>query len=108
MGRQHADGRAAVGQFGTRGEALQNGAKELKIFGEFVPVRAEVVELTSMSAHGDYLELIEWLGSVKEKPKRVFLTHGEPAAADAFRKHIERRLAWQAEIPEHKQTVRLK
>ena len=92
---------------GTRGEALQNGAKELKIFGEFVPVRAEVVELTSMSAHGDYLELIEWLGSVQGKPKRVFLTHGEPAAADAFRKHIERHLAWQAEIPEHKQTVRL-
>jgi metallo-beta-lactamase family protein len=92
---------------GTRGEALQNGAEELKIFGEFVPVRAEIVDLASMSAHGDYMELIEWLGSVKVKPKRVFLTHGEPAAADAFRKHIERRLGWQAEIPEHKQTVRL-
>ena len=92
---------------GTRGEALQNGAQELKIFGEFVPVRAEVVELTSMSAHGDYQELIEWLGSVQTKPRRVFLTHGEPAAADAFRKHIERRLGWQPEIPEHKQTVRL-
>ena len=61
-----------------------------------------------MSAHGDYGELIEWLGSITVKPKRVFLTHGEPSASDAFRKHIERHLGWQAEIPEHKQVVRLK
>jgi metallo-beta-lactamase family protein len=92
---------------GTRGEALQNGADEIKIFGEYVPVRAEVVELDSMSAHADYMELIDWLGSLTTPPKRVFLTHGEPPAADAFRKHIERHLGWDPEIPEYREVSRL-
>ena len=93
---------------GTRGEALQNGSDDIKIFGEYVPVRAEVVSLDSMSAHGDYMELIEWLSSIKIKPKRVFLTHGEQTAADAFRKHIERHLGWHPEIPEYRDVARIK
>ena len=93
---------------GTRGEALQNGSDDIKIFGEYVPVRAEVVSLDSLSAHGDYMELITWLSSIKIKPKRVFLTHGEPAAADAFRKHLERHLDWDPEIPEYRDVVRIK
>ncbi len=93
---------------GTRGEALENGADEIKIFGQFVPVRAEVVSLDSMSAHADYTELIEWLSNVKPAPKRVFLTHGEPKSADALRRHFDRAFRWDAEIPEYKQTVRLK
>jgi metallo-beta-lactamase family protein len=92
---------------GTRGEALQHHVPELKIFGEYVPVRAEVVELDSMSAHADYMELINWLKSIKTKPKRVFLTHGEPLAADAFRKHLERHLGWHPEIPEYRDVARL-
>jgi metallo-beta-lactamase family protein len=92
---------------GTRGEALQHHVAEVKIFGEYVPVRAEVVELDSMSAHADYMELIAWLQGIKLAPKRVFLTHGEPAAADAFRKHLERHLGWRPEIPEYKDVVRL-
>jgi metallo-beta-lactamase family protein len=93
---------------GTRGEALEDGADEVKIHGEFIPVRAEVVNLDSMSAHADYTELIEWLGSVRSAPKRVFLTHGEPKAAHALRQHFNRAFRWNAEIPEYKQTVRLK
>lgn len=93
---------------GTRGEALESGADEIKIHGRFIPVRAEVVTLDSMSAHADYGELIEWLSGVKPAPKRVFLTHGEPKAADALRRHFDRAFGWNAEIPEYKQTVRLK
>jgi Predicted metal-dependent RNase, consists of a metallo-beta-lactamase domain and an RNA-binding KH domain len=93
---------------GTRGEALENGAEELKIHGQFVPVRAEIVSLDSMSAHADYTELIEWLGNVKPAPQRVFLTHGEPKSADALRRHFDRAFGWNAEIPEYKQTVRIK
>jgi metallo-beta-lactamase family protein len=93
---------------GTRGEALQKGADDIKIFGEYVPVRAEIVDFDSMSAHGDYMELIQWLGGIKIKPKRMFLTHGEPAAADAFRKHIERHLGWHPEIPEYRDVARIK
>jgi metallo-beta-lactamase family protein len=51
--------------------------------------------------------LINWLSSIKLKPKRVFLTHGEPAAADAFRKHLERHLGWNPEIPEYRDVARL-
>jgi metallo-beta-lactamase family protein len=93
---------------GTRGEALENGADELKIHGQFVPVRAEVVSLDSMSAHADYTELIEWLRAVKPAPKQVFLTHGEPKSADALRRHFDRAFGWNARIPEYKETVRLK
>ena len=93
---------------GTRGEALENGAEELKIHGQFVPVRAEIVSLDSMSAHADYTELIEWLANVKPAPKHVFLTHGEPKSADALRRHFDRAFGWDAEIPEYKATVRIK
>lgn len=93
---------------GTRGEALENDAEEIKIHGQFIPVRAEIVTLDSMSAHADFNELIEWLGSVKPAPKRVFLTHGEPKAADALRRHFDRAFGWNAEVPEYRQTVRLK
>jgi metallo-beta-lactamase family protein len=93
---------------GTRGEALEHGADELKIHGQFIPVRAEVVDLDSLSAHADYSELIQWLGEVKHPPKRVFLTHGEPAAAVALRRHFDRAFGWDAEVPEYLQTVRLK
>lgn len=92
---------------GTRGEALEHHVDEVKIFGDYVPVRAEVVELDSMSAHADYMELITWLKGIKLKPKRVFLTHGEPTAADGFRKHLERHLGWHAEIPEYRDVARL-
>jgi len=93
---------------GTRGEALENGADEIKIHGQFIPVRAEVVSLASMSAHADYTELVQWLGKLKAAPKRVFLTHGEPKAADALRRHFDRAFGWNAEIPEYKETVQLK
>jgi len=93
---------------GTRGEALRAHAESVKIFGEYVPVKAEIKELHSMSAHADYVELIEWLKSVKTPPKRIFLTHGEVTAADAFRTHLDQVFGWDAEIPEYKETARLK
>ncbi len=93
---------------GTRGEALRQGAESVKIFGQYVPVRAEIKELHAMSAHADYAELLDWLKSVKTAPKRVFVTHGESTAADAFRTHLDRTFGWEAEIPEYKDVVRLK
>jgi len=94
---------------GTRGEALEHHAADVKIFGDYVPVRAEIDELDSMSAHADYMELITWLSSLKDDPPgRVFLTHGEPIPADEFRKHLQRHFGWHPEIPEYKDVVRLK
>jgi len=86
---------------GTRGAALASGATEVKIHGEYVPVRAEVVKMDSMSAHADYSEILEWLRGFKRAPKRTFVTHGEPAAADEMRRRIEETLGWAVSVPEY-------
>ena len=77
---------------GTRGAALVDGADSIKIHGDWHPVRAEVVQLRSTSSHADCDELVAWLKSGPGVPRRVFVTHGEPAAADALRQHIRREL----------------
>lgn len=92
---------------GTRGAALAGGAKEIKIHGQYVPVKAEVASLGSLSAHADREELLRWIGRLPRAPKRVFVTHGEPVAADAFRHAIEEKHRWPASVPDLMQTVEL-
>jgi metallo-beta-lactamase family protein len=92
---------------GTRGEQMLSGAGEIKIHGQLVPVRAEIVVMHGLSAHADYAELIDWLRSVKRAPSRTFITHGEPAAADAFRVHMKEQLGWKSEVAEYLEEVRL-
>jgi metallo-beta-lactamase family protein len=92
---------------GTRGAALLGGAKEIKIHGDYVPVRAEVVSLGSLSAHADRGELLQWIGRLPQPPRRVFVTHGEPVAADSLRQAIEEKHGWPAGVPEQMQAVDL-
>ncbi len=92
---------------GTRGAALVNGAVSVKIHGAYVPVRAEVVLLENLSACADYGEILEWLAHVEAPPRRTFVTHGEPAAADALRHRIEEQLGWSCWVPEYRETVEL-
>src|SRR5262249_32599836 len=73
---------------GTRGRRLINGEREVKIFGEFVPVRARIEQLENLSAHADWREVIRWLGGFKSAPETVFLVHGEPGAQEALRDKI--------------------
>lgn len=84
---------------GTRGAAMLNGAETVKIHGELVPLRAEVAEIASLSAHGDYVELTAWLRQMPRPPARTFITHGEPEAAAAFKNHLASELDWKTEIP---------
>jgi metallo-beta-lactamase family protein len=93
---------------GTRGAAMVAGAESVKIHGEYVPVRAEVVNIDSFSAHADYVETLAWLRQFESPPKRTFITHGEPAAADALRRRIQDELGWDVEVPEHLQTTLLR
>lgn len=86
---------------GTRGAALRDGAREIKIHGEYFPVRAEVVSLDMFSAHADRDELMRWLGGFETAPRMTFVTHGEPSASDALRHCITERLKWSARVPEH-------
>lgn len=85
---------------GTRGAALLGGADAIKIHGEWVTVRAEVMQLHGTSSHGDYRELVAWLAGSPRPPRRVFVTHGEPAAADALRHHLRRALDIDVTVPE--------
>ncbi len=87
---------------GTRGHSLQQGAKELKIHGMWVPINAEVAQIDMLSAHADSNELMRWLSGFN-KPKRVFIVHGEPDASEALRVRINRELGWSAVVPRHEQ-----
>ncbi|MDF2553580.1 MAG: fold metallo-hydrolase [Chryseobacterium sp.] len=77
---------------GTRGRALLNESHELKIHGRYYPVKANVVELTGLSAHADQSELMEWIKKYKNPPKQIMLVHGEPSALEALRVKIQTEL----------------
>lgn len=92
---------------GTRGEALEKGADEIKIHGEYISVKAQVKVLDNMSAHADYKEIIQWLAESKLQPKKVFVTHGDPSAADGLRRRLSETFGWDCTIPSHEDKVRL-
>lgn len=84
---------------GTLGRYLLSGGKDAHIHGQHVPVRAEIREVSQFSAHGDRSELVRWLSGFTSPPKQLFLTHGEPAAAQAFRGTVEQKLGWHVSVP---------
>jgi metallo-beta-lactamase family protein len=89
---------------GTRGASLVNRAPTLRIHGQDVPVRAEVVQLMSASAHADASQLMHWLRAVPGTPHRAFVVHGDQEASDCLRRRIENELRWHAMVPEHGST----
>lgn len=90
---------------GTRGAALTAGAPQIRIHGETFPVRAEVAQLQSASAHADADELIAWLRQMPSAPRQVFVTHGEARASDALRHRIQTELGWSVTVPEYRDEV---
>lgn len=92
---------------GTRGAAIAAGARTVRIHGQDVPVRAEVVQLDDMSAHADRGEVVQWLRTLHPAPRGTFITHGEPDAADALRQKIERELRWDCRVPYYLEAVDL-
>ncbi len=91
----------------TLGRILQGGAKEVRLFGETVPVRARIESLSGMSAHADRAELIRWLSELKKPPRLFFAIHGETDSANAFARFVEKKLNWKTYVPEYKETVKL-
>ena len=92
---------------GTRGATIEGGAAEVKIHGEYVPVRAEVVSVELLSAHADYREILGWLAKLPAPPADVFVTHGEPASADALRVRIADALKVPCRVPRQGEAVTL-
>jgi metallo-beta-lactamase family protein len=92
---------------GTRGARLVAGERSLRIFGEDVPVRAEVQQLEGFSGHADQAELLAWLGQVRQPPRQTFVVHGEPDAADSLRVLVQQRLGWRVRVPQHGEVVEI-
>lgn len=83
---------------GTRARDLVDGAKVLKMFGEYVPVRARIADVPHFSAHADAARIVDWLRGAPA-PHTTYLVHGEPDAAQALRDRIDGALGWTAVVP---------
>ncbi|MGE0459734.1 MAG: MBL fold metallo-hydrolase RNA specificity domain-containing protein [Vicinamibacterales bacterium] len=90
---------------GTRGRDLIEGAHQVKMFGQWVPVHARIEKLNAMSAHADAGEVIRWLRTFPKAPGITYLVHGEPPAQVALKARIERELGWNVHIPEYLEKV---
>jgi metallo-beta-lactamase family protein len=86
---------------GTRGRQMIEGAQEVRIFGQFIPVHARVEKLNGMSAHADAGEIVQWLRTFPHAPGTTYLVHGEPSAQEALQTRIQKELAWNVQIPQH-------
>jgi len=92
---------------GSRGRALQEGAKSLKLYGVDVPVGAEIIEMGQFSAHAGRSELLRWLTVLPAPPKQTYLTHGEPAAAQSLQSAIQEKFRWKVAVARYLDTEQL-
>jgi metallo-beta-lactamase family protein len=93
---------------GTLGRLIVDGAPQVRILGSTLPVKARVERIEGFSGHADRDELLRWAGSIREKPKQVFVIHGEAPVAARFSATLTEKLGWQAQVPSPGQTVDLK
>ena len=92
---------------GTRGRLLQDGAREVEIYGQRIRVQAQIRTLSGLSAHADEEEILEWLGGFATPPRQTWLVHGEPEAAAALATTIRERLGWRVDVAAHLAGVEL-
>jgi metallo-beta-lactamase family protein len=92
---------------GTLGRLILDGARQVRIFGEMVPVKARVERITGFSAHADRSELLRWAGALASPPRRAFVIHGEPATAQRFAETLQKEKGWSAMVPAAGQAVEL-
>jgi metallo-beta-lactamase family protein len=92
---------------GTLGRRILEGAREARIHGETVPVRARVKEIPALSAHADQKGLIEWVGGLPSPPRAIYLVHGEASAREALAAALRTRYGWNVVLPKEGEEVRL-
>lgn len=92
---------------GTLGRQIVDGAREVRILGQYYPVRARVVQIHGFSAHADRDELFRWLSGLRRGPRHLFVTHGEPEVADAFGQFLREKTGWNVSVPEYAAEVSL-
>jgi metallo-beta-lactamase family protein len=93
---------------GTRGRLLQEDRSEIKMFGETITVRSKIKTIDGFSAHADQLELLRWLGNLKQPPRKTFVIHGEANAASTFASILRDKYRWDTEIPTQGQITSLR
>jgi len=86
---------------GTLGRQIVDGAKRVRILGQYYPVRARIAQLQGFSAHADRNELFQWLFNLKRAPRRVFIVHGEPQVAERFGQFLREKTGWEIAVPEY-------
>ena len=91
----------------TLGRIILEGAKNVRILGEEYPVNAKIERISGFSAHADQQELLDWLQTTSSTPRKLFVTHGEPDAAEALSNVIQEKLAWKTHVPDYGETVTL-
>ena len=92
---------------GTRGFTIKSGAPEVKIFGEIVPIRAQVTAFEQFSDHADTPELLQWLRTFSKKPNSTYLVHGDPAASAQLRDTMSKELGWNVQVAQWMQKVKI-
>ena len=92
---------------GTTGRRIQDGEREVKVLGHWVPVRCRLERIGGFSAHADWKEILHWLEGLAAPPRRTFLTHGEAGPAEAMANHIRERFGWTVEVPQYGETFEL-
>jgi metallo-beta-lactamase family protein len=92
---------------GTRGRDLVEGKPSIRIFGEEVPVKCKIMNMTSMSGHADREELFTWMKNFKSKPKLVFTVHGEDPGLERYGKAIRERMGWNVTKPNYLDSIEL-
>jgi len=93
---------------GTLGRRILEGAREVRIFGEPIAVRAEIRDIPALSAHADQRGLIEWVASLASPPRAVSLVHGEPKAREALAAGLRSKYGWTVNLPAEGEAVELK
>lgn len=90
---------------GTLGRRLVDGARQVRIFGDDVPVRASIHTLNGFSAHADQPALLSWASRFRRAPSRVIVTHGEVQVAEIFASRLREDFGWSAVVPERDATL---
>ncbi|MFN2576772.1 MAG: MBL fold metallo-hydrolase RNA specificity domain-containing protein [Pyrinomonadaceae bacterium] len=86
---------------GTLGRRVADGDKQVKVLGQWIPVKCRIEKIGGFSAHADWKEVVRWLEGMPSPPRRVFVTHGEPDAAEGMATHIRERFGWVVEVPQY-------
>jgi metallo-beta-lactamase family protein len=90
---------------GTRGFAIKSKSDEVKIFGDFVPIRAQIAALEQFSDHADPPELLQWLHTFRNQPATTYLVHGEPDASGQLRDLMKSELGWNVQVAQYLEKV---